>query len=175
MRIEVEKLTPEGAPFAHTYAEDDLPFDEDRARLVGETAVNGRASRHGEEVRVEGKIGSQVELACDRCLRPVAGPLEVEFRESFMPQALDAEARDERELHRDDLHLSIYEGDAVDIDELVREQLLLALPSRFVCREECKGLCLTCGADLNEGSCECPKGEIDPRWAALEEFKSRKS
>jgi len=68
-----------------------------------------------------------------------------------------------------------YEGDAVDLDELVREQILLALPSRRLCREECKGLCPTCGADLNAGRCACEQREVDPRWSALADLdKSRK-
>ena len=175
MRIEVEKLTREGEPFAHSYAEGDLSLDESRAHLRGETAVEGRASRNGEEVRLSGKISAGVEVLCDRCLRPVSGPLEVEFRESFTPLAAETRLKEETVLSKDDLHVSVYEGDSIDVDELVREQVLLALPARFVCRDDCKGLCPTCGADLNEEPCACPKGEIDPRWAALEELRSRES
>jgi len=55
----------------------------------------------------------------------------------------------------------------------VREQILLALPSRRLCREECKGLCPTCGADLNAGRCDCEQREVDPRWSALAELKDK--
>lgn len=171
MRIEVEKLSEGGEPFAHTYREGELTLDEGRVRLRGETVAEGRARRKGEEVRLTGKIRAGVEIACDRCLRPVAAPLEVEFEESFIPSAADAREGEEKELGSDDLLLSVYEGDAVDVDELVREQILLALPTRFVCGEECKGLCPTCGADLNAEACDCPQGEVDPRWAALEKLK----
>jgi uncharacterized protein len=174
MRIEVEKLTPAGETFAHRYAEGDLQLSEDGPRLSGEATVEGRASRKGEEIRLEGKVRASVEIACDRCLRPVTNPLEVEFMESFIPRAADERAKEETELKQADLHLSVYEGDSIDVDDLVREQVLLALPARFVCREDCKGLCPTCGADLNEETCACPQGETDPRWAALEELKSRK-
>jgi uncharacterized protein len=75
------------------------------------------------------------------------------------------------ELQAEDLILSAYEGDAVDLDEVVREQLLLALPSRHLCREDCQGLCQKCGANLNDGHCSCEQGEVDPRWAALANLK----
>ena len=71
-----------------------------------------------------------------------------------------------RELLSADMGLAAYEGDAVDLDELVREQITLALPSRRLCREECKGLCPKCGADLNAAECSCERGEIDPAAAA---------
>ena len=69
--------------------------------------------------------------------------------------------------------LAAFEGDSIDLDELVREQILLALPTRHLCREDCKGLCQKCGADLNAGDCSCEQGETDPRWAALADFKRR--
>ena len=171
MHIEVEKLSEGGEPFAHTYAEGELSLEEDRASLRGETVVEGRASRKGEAIRLKGRIRAEVELSCDRCLRPVAAPLEVEFEESFVSSATDDRTGEEKELGREDLHIAFYEGDSIDVDELVREQVLLALPTRFVCREDCKGLCPTCGADLNAESCDCPRGEIDPRWAALAKLK----
>jgi len=171
MRIEVEKLSGEGEDFAHTYGEGDLTLEEGRSRLAGATSVEGRASRKGEEVRLKGRIHAVVEVACDRCLRPVAGPLAVEFEESFIPLVADAREGEERELQATDLHVSVYEGESVDVDELVREQLLLAVPARFVCREDCKGLCPACGADLNAGDCACPRQETDPRWAALAALK----
>jgi len=171
MLIEVEKLSKEGESFAHTYDEGDLALEEGRSRVAGATSVEGHASRKGEEVRLKGRIRAEVEVACDRCLRPVAGPLAVEFEESFIPLVADVREGEERELQAADLHVSVYEGESVDVDELVREQLLLAVPARFVCREDCKGLCPVCGADLNVGDCACPKQETDPRWAALAALK----
>lgn len=173
MRIEVENLTPQGEPFAHTYAEDELSLEEEYARLTGETTIEGRAARKGVEINLGGRIGARVEAACDRCLRPLTLPLDIEFSEFFTPLRPEEDRGEETELKPDDLHLSVYEGDEIDVDDLVREQVLLALPVQFVCREDCKGLCQKCGADLNEGECQCPQGEIDPRWAALADFKSR--
>jgi len=173
VRIEVENLTEAGEPFAHTYAPGELSLDGEQASLGTEARVAGRASRRGEEVRLRGKIQAHVEVACDRCLAPVAVPMEVEFETAFIPQAKAAGATENVELHAEDMGLAAFEGDAIDLDELVREQLLLALPSRHLCREECAGLCPTCGADLNAGRCGCEQKETDPRWSALADWKNK--
>ncbi|MET0622625.1 MAG: DUF177 domain-containing protein [Pyrinomonadaceae bacterium] len=171
MRIEVENLTAEATPFEHTYRPDDIDLEEEAASVVSDAAVRGVATRKGDEVRLRGEIRTEVELLCDRCAAPERKPLAVEFDTSFIPQAVEAVKAENVELQAEDLILSAYEGDAVDLDELVREQILLALPSRHLCREDCKGLCQKCGADLNAGDCSCGQGEVDPRWAALADLK----
>ena len=173
MRIEVENLKEKAEVFSHSYAPGEVELEEEGARLVADAVVEGSASRKGEEVRVRGKIVTEVELLCDRCTAPARAPLEVEFDASFIPQSAAAAETDNVELLAEDLGLAAYEGDAVDLDELVREQILLALPSRNLCREDCKGLCQKCGADLNAGECSCERGETDPRWAALADWKSK--
>ncbi|HEV2863166.1 MAG TPA: DUF177 domain-containing protein [Pyrinomonadaceae bacterium] len=174
MRIEVENLTDKGEPFSQVYEPGQVELGEEVARVAGQTAVEGRASRKGEEVRVRGRIKTEVELACDRCLAPRATPLEVEFDTSFIPQAAASAETDNVELLPEHLVLATYEGDAVDLDELVREQIVLALPSRNLCREDCKGLCPRCGADLNAETCSCETKEVDPRWSALADWKNEK-
>ncbi|HYY98847.1 MAG TPA: DUF177 domain-containing protein [Pyrinomonadaceae bacterium] len=171
MRIEVENLKERAEPFSHSYAPGEVELEEEGARLVADASVEGSASRKGEEVRVRGSIKTEVELSCDRCLAPSRAPLEVEFDARFIPQSAAARESDNVELLAEDLGLAAYEGDSVDLDELVREQILLALPSRNLCREDCKGLCPKCGADLNAGDCSCEQGETDPRWAALADLK----
>ena len=74
----------------------------------------------------------------------------------------------------DDVDFAPFEGDEIDLGELFREQILLAIPMTPLCREECKGLCPVCGADLNAGECSCERGEIDPRWSALADLKDKK-
>jgi uncharacterized protein len=173
VKIEVEKLTPEGETFALAYPEGAPALDEEHVRLSGETAVRARASRKGEEVRLAGEIAATVEAQCDLCLRPFSVPLELNFETAFTPSELENERAEHAELHGDDLITSVYEGGEIDLDEVVREQILLGLPTRLRCREDCKGLCPTCGADLNESECGCQKQEIDPRWAALASLKER--
>lgn len=175
MRIEVEGLTAAASPFEHTYRKDEVELEEEGARLIADAAVRGSASRKGQEVRLRGEIRTEMELLCDRCLAPARTPLEVQFETSFIPQEVEAVKAENVELQAEDLVLSAYEGDAVDLDEVVREQILLALPSRHLCRDDCKGLCQKCGADLNAAHCSCEQGEIDPRWSALADLKDKKS
>jgi uncharacterized protein len=171
MRIEVDRLAESGESFAHTYAPGELSLEDENVRLTAETTVEGRASRKRDEVKIKGVIRGAVEVACDRCLTPVAGALEVEFDAAFVPKERAMSAAENVELQEEDLAVSIYEDEAVDVDELVREQILLALPTRQLCREQCLGLCPTCGKDLNAGRCSCQQGEVDPRWAALADLK----
>jgi uncharacterized protein len=171
MRIEVENLKEKAEVFSHEYAPEEVELGEENARLVSNAEVQGSASRKGEEVRLRGTIRTEVELLCDRCAAPSRAPLEVEFDARFIPQTAAAVEDESVELLTEDLGLAAYEGDAVDLDDLVREQILLALPSRNLCREDCKGLCAKCGADLNAGGCSCERGETDPRWAALADWK----
>ncbi len=171
MRIEVENLTATATPFEHTYRPEEIDLEEEGARVLTDAAVRGGATRKGQQVRLRGEIKTEVELLCDRCAAPERAPLAVEFDTSFIPQEVEAVKAENVELAAEDLLLSSYEGDAVDLDELVREQILLALPSRHLCREDCKGLCMKCGANLNTGTCSCVQGEVDPRWAALAELK----
>ncbi|MCA1618846.1 MAG: DUF177 domain-containing protein [Acidobacteria bacterium] len=171
MRIEVENLTATPTPFEHAYRAEEIDLEEEGASVVSDAAVRGGATRKGEQVRLRGEITTEVELLCDRCAAPERRALAVEFDTSFIPLEVEAVKAENVELQAEDLLLSAYEGDAVDLDELVREQILLALPSRHLCREDCRGLCQKCGADLNAGDCSCGRGEVDPRWAALADLK----
>ena len=172
MRIEVDKLSEAGVAFARTYRPDELPLEDELTRLVSETKVEVRASKWREQVRLRGTINASVEVRCDRCVAPVVVPLDAEFDVTYVPaEALKAES-EAAELQADELTYAAYEGDELDIDELALEQLLLALPTRQLCREECRGLCPACGADLNTQACRCERHDPDPRWAALAALKN---
>jgi uncharacterized protein len=171
MRLEVENLSEAGRHFERVYAPGEIGLEEDNARLSSDAEVVGDATRKGEEVRLRGRIRTEVEVSCDRCLAAVRVPLEVEFDTAFIPRASAAAQTENVELLAEDMGLAAYDGEAVDLDELVREQILLALPARQLCSEECKGLCPKCGADLNAAACQCEHEEVDPRWSALAGLK----
>jgi uncharacterized protein len=170
MRIELDKLEEKGSSFAHRYEPGELLLDEEHARLTEPPEITGRVTRSGSEVRLRGKITASAEVDCDRCLKTVGVPLETEFDVTYVPadQYLSSDAA---ELQEEDLSLSVFDGETIDLDELVREQVLLAMPARALCGEECKGLCPTCGADRNTNPCDCQSGEIDPRWAGLKDLR----
>jgi len=173
MRIEVDRLNEAGTLFASVYAPDDLPLEDEFMRLASEAKVEGRAGRKREQIRLKGTINASVEVACDRCAAPVIVPVNADFDVTYVPAESLAVEPEATELQEEDLSYATYEGDYLDLDELAREQLLLALPTHQLCREDCQGLCLTCGADLNTRTCRCEQHEIDPRWAALAALKKK--
>lgn len=170
MRIELDKLEGQGGRFAHTYEPDELVLDDEHARLVEPPQVSVRIRRSGHEVRLEGQIRARAEVDCDRCLKQVSVPIETTFDVTYVP-ASDYVEGDVAELHEEDLGVSVYEDEVIDMDELVREQVLLTLPTRALCTEDCKGLCPVCGTNRNENDCECEPREADPRWGALKDIK----
>jgi uncharacterized protein len=96
-----------------------------------------------------------------------------EFDLLYRPAGSDIGEDKEVELQDRDAAISYYEGEGLELAEIVREQLLLAIPIKTVCREECKGLCPHCGKNLNSGECECAQGASDPRWEALKSLKDK--
>jgi|SRR4051812_29050371 uncharacterized protein len=171
MRIELDKLEQMGNQFAHVYEPEEIVLDEEQVRLLSPPEVKGRVSRSGQKVSLRGKINTTAEVDCDRCLKSVPVPVETVFDVTYVPEE-DYRRSEVAELQEEDLSLSVFDGETIDIDELVREQVLLALPNRALCSEECKGLCPVCGKDRNVNPCDCQSKEIDPRWAALKAVMS---
>ncbi|GGD68701.1 YceD family protein [Paenibacillus nasutitermitis] len=113
---------------------------------------------------VEGKLSVEVEFACSRCLEPVKEQITVPFHERFKPAKAKIENLENEE------EIIAVEEDSVDLDPIVEETMLLSLPFIPLCDEDCKGLCHTCGTNLNVENCGCSKDVIDPRLAALQDF-----
>lgn len=129
---------------------------------------------YGDEdnVFVRGKLAGSFVVACSRCLGEVTVTLDEDLAVTFLPKEQVPEDDDEEvEVTEDDEDLFPYEGEHVDLEPLLREQLLLAVPFSPLCSDDCKGLCATCGADLNVSPCQCEQTSIDPRLAALKDVK----
>lgn len=174
MRIEVDKIVEIGGGFAHAYAPEEIALDDEHARLTSPTEMRARIKRHGERVELRGHLSARAEVECDRCLKTINLPVETNFEAVYVPAAsINCDnAVEEAELQIEDLNVSTFDGETIDVDELVREQILLSLPVRALCAEDCQGLCPTCGADKNiDTPCNCAQTEIDPRWAALKDLQ----
>jgi uncharacterized protein len=171
MRIELDKLEGKSSAFAHTYEAGEIILDEENAHLTEAPQIAGRLTRSGREVRLRGRITARGEVECDRCLKAFDVPVESDFDVTYIPAVDYEDAATAAELREEDLSVSIFDGEAIDIDDLVREQVLLALPPRMLCTEECKGLCPVCGTNKNQSECACAPVEVDPRWAALASLK----
>ena len=170
MRIELDRLEEQSRKFRQTYEIDSLRLDESEVRLAGPTEICGLIQRNGNEVELRGELHTTVEVLCGRCLKPVVLPLDAKFAERFAPE-IAWRNEEQHELGEQDLNLAAFDGEAIELDDLIREEILLALPSHVLCREECQGLCAQCGADLNSAVCDCQSKEIDSRWEALKDLR----
>ena len=117
--------------------------------------VEAKLESVGSGILATGSAGTHWRSTCRRCLQPVEGDVRADFQEEFVPHAVDGET-----------YPLVH--DTVDLEVVAREAILLDLPLAPLCREDCAGLCPTCGADLNDGSCACASLARDPRWAALD-------
>jgi len=166
MRIELENLEGGKGDFAHVYQPDDLNPVDERISLTQPATVSGKVRLAGNEVFVNGHVETRAQVECDRCLQPVEAPVNTEFALEYIPGS-EYESGGAAELTEAEMSVSVFDGQAIDVDEIVKEQIVLAVPTRMLCREDCKGICPECGADRNKGDSNCTTGDTDPRWAAL--------
>ena len=170
MRIELENLEGGKGDFAHVYNPDELNPVDERVRLTAPATVNGKIRLAGNEVFVNGHVDTRTQVECDRCLKPIEMPVSADFELEYISGS-EYESSDVAELTEAEMSVSVFDGAAIDVDEIVKEQILLAVPTRMLCREDCKGICPQCGTDRNTGECNCVTEDIDPRWAALKNLK----
>jgi uncharacterized protein len=170
VRIELENLEGRKGDFAHVYQPDELNPVDERVRLTAPAAVNGKVRLSGNEVFVSGHVDSRAQVECDRCLQPVEAPVSADFTLDYITGS-EYESSEVAELTEAEMSVAVFDGEGLDVDEIVKEQILLAVPTRMLCREDCKGICPECGIDRNTGECSCVADDIDPRWAALKNFK----
>jgi len=171
MIISLARMPADGLTFKHQYQAGELDTSDYEFELKAPPLVTGRVDRAGMGMRLRGQINTELSAPCDRCLKEVVTPAEIPFDLFYAPGDPGAGHTGEHELRERDLDFAVYENDEINLDELVIEQLELSLPSRVLCREECRGLCSQCGADLNTERCEC-KTPVDPRWQALANLKA---
>lgn len=124
--------------------------------------ANGTVTNHSGVIVLEGVVKPELKVTCARCGK------EFSYSE---PIKLQAKITDKL-ANEDDEEFVLLQDFALDVDELVRSAIILEMPSRFLCKEDCKGLCPKCGCDLNEGSCKCDLKDRDPRWDVLKDYFS---
>lgn len=117
-----------------------------------------------EGVLVTGKVAGQTTLECARCLTEFGSDVGLRVCELYAGPSHEASADED-----------VYQVEAteIDLEPMIRDAVTLALPLNPLCREDCAGLCATCGTDLNEGACDCKDDALDPRWAALSDLRRR--
>lgn len=159
--------------FAQTFDVGAIDLEDETAHLAGPITIAGTARRSSEIARLKGNLSGSLEIDCSRCLQPSHFELDTPFEIDFVTLENYGALNHETELNSTDLSLSVYDGEQIDLNEVVREQILLNLPMQGLCKEDCAGLCEKCSANKNNNPCHCETKEIDPRWNALKELKNK--
>ena len=148
---------------------------------IGDLHAEGRAElivehrghhQDVEDIRLVGNLTAEMEVACARCLEPVVHKVARDFDLIYRPQGVDRRG-EEVSISEAETEIGYYQGEGILLEDVLREQVVLAMPVKTVCREECKGLCPSCGRNLNQEQCDCVQRAGDPRWAALSELKNK--
>jgi uncharacterized protein len=153
----------------------------EQAEQEGPLATSGRAEVIHEhrgpkeivpDIRLRGQFAGHVQVPCARCVEPVKVPLASDFDLIFRPVGADSDAP-ERSITAPETEIGYYQKDSLLLEDVLREQVLLSLPVRTLCKADCKGLCPRCGVNRNNQTCTCEEGPSDPRWEALAGLRSR--
>ena len=149
-----------------------FPVDATLAESGTEYHVKGELTliRSTNSILVQGRLNTQTEFSCSRCLRPFTLKLPLKIQEEFFP-TIDIIAGMRLPKPEDPGSFTIDEHHVLDLTEAIRQYIVTAIPMKPLCKEDCAGLCSTCGKDLNLGKCDCKQEEMDPRWAELLKLK----
>jgi uncharacterized protein len=180
MFFEIKDLELHPIEFSEKFAPGALDLGADY-RQIAPVESSGRADlveeHHGkhqviQDIRIQGSLSTTLESFCARCLEPLTQDVNSSFDLLYRPVGADA-GRDEISVTDAEAEISYYEGEGILLDDVVREQILLAVPLKLTCREDCKGLCPHCGKNRNTETCSCAVTLEEPRWAALKEIRSK--
>jgi uncharacterized protein len=171
MILDLTHLRQGETPLSRRY--DPSAFDgrSSQFRVVAPVVLQGTVHKDKTRFRLVGTLTATLELACSRCVEPYQLPVNASFDVRYLPQSENI--GEEREVQEDDLSDAFYRDEQIDLGQLMEEQFYLALPMKPLCREDCKGLCASCGANLNEETCGCQVRWEDPRLAGLKALVTR--
>lgn len=173
MFIEIEDLKPEPLRVRHVYPVGRLILKHPDAALSEAVEADFVLAHKDRDLHIGGTVGTGICYRCSRCLKECSLPVTARFDLFYLPQPKWLKSEEEIKLKYEDMDIAYYDGIRLDVDLMVLEQIELSMPMKFVCREECKGLCFNCGADLNEGPCGCAARQPDSRLAVLLEFQKK--
>ena len=180
MEFKVSELEREPVEFDQQIPPGAIDYGEE-AEQEGPLAASGRAEVIHEhrspkeivpDIRLKGQFAGRFRVPCARCVEPVEVPLSGEYDLIFRPLGVDAGAA-ERSITAPETEIGYYQKDSLALEDVLREQVLLSLPVRTLCKPDCKGLCPRCGVNRNTQACSCEEGPSDPRWEALAGLRSR--
>jgi uncharacterized protein len=176
MIVDLRSITYEPRQFHFMMEEEALLRTEREAHqilgLEGPLDVFVTLYKAGDKFVLEGRVGGRIRSCCDRCLEEYVRELKGDFR-LFLGLPPEGADREEMELSGEDVALEFVTGDEIDLGEIAREQVFLALPMRSLCKDSCAGLCPVCGTDLNRQTCMCRRTPAHPGFTKLKDFNPK--
>ena len=148
----------------------DLDIKADDFHIKEPVHIKGTIKKFGQDVYVQGYLFAKIITACSRCLEEFAHTLDTEFEATYVPMPSEHQ-EEEKELEQTDLDTLFYENDKIDLKEAIRDQIVLSIPLKWLCKPDCLGLCSRCGENLNVTKCNCSTDDIDPRLEDLKKLK----
>jgi uncharacterized protein len=171
--IEIEDLKQDPVEIHQVYGAGKIRLDRVDAVLSEPVSTDFVLRHKDRDLHIDGSIRASISYKCSRCLKECEQCLDPSFELLYLPQPKWLKVDDEIELKYDEMDISYYDGVRFDVDQMVLEQIELSMPMRFICKEDCRGLCCICGADLNEKRCNCTVKDTDSRFSALLEFRKK--
>jgi uncharacterized protein len=179
--IVIDDLKKEPLHVHHVFPAEEIMFSHADASLNMPVTTDFTLTHKGRNLHLSGKVETEIRFKCSRCAKEFLYPFSADFDLSYQPHPKEIAENTEIELKYEDMDIAYYDGVTFDVNVMVLEQIELAMPMKIVCREDCKGICLRCGADLNDlnaddsNAKECPcSEEPDPRLSVLLDFKKKK-
>jgi uncharacterized protein len=171
--ITLQELQQRNVRFTVNIPAGEIEFDKKVAQssILHAEGVAELVSHSLGEIRVQGNLHVTVEASCDRCLEPVSLPVTSPFDLVYMPPSEAAEGGED-EIDEAAVEVGYYEGNGLQLNDVLREVVLLALPMQLVCNESCKGICAICGQNRNQRECACQSAAADDRWHKLKDLRT---
>jgi len=173
MFLSVKEMELRKIRFDETFEAGQIEFASENLEQTSPLHAVGSAEllkNTGGEVRIQGRYTVGLTAHCDRCLVSARHPLDAGFDLFYRPAATIA--RDEEiEIDEGETEIGFYDGGGLELEDILREQILLALPMQRVCSEDCKGICPICGKNRNQSDCDCSISKVDDRWGALRKLE----
>ena len=170
MFLDVKDLAVRKLSIHKSYAAGSIDYQTAEVKQVSPLEVTATAELLDGQIRIEGQLETKIEMACARCLEPVVEEVSRSFDLIYSPLPKSDKPEEER-LKDDDSEIGFFQGEGIFLADVLKEQVLLALPMKLICQSDCRGLCPNCGANLNHEECRCETHATDPRMAPLARLK----
>lgn len=174
MFLHIRDMEVRPIEFDLTFSPGEVDFSDTGLHQKTAMHVVGRAEllTSVQEIRLTGTLEAQMEADCERCLEPARESVSWSFDLFYRPSDAVPGAG-ETALREGEIEIGFYDGEGLDLKDVLREQVLLAMPMQYLCREDCRGLCPHCGVNRNLVACSCVPEVVNERWAALRRLSAK--